>query len=454
MKEKKKISLLGAILMGIGCIIGTGIFGSLPEVAHTVGPGIIYALLGAALVVVLRSISRMYTSAAVPVSASSFVHATKLIHPTVGALITINNFLEPVLVSLYGVLFADYFKELFPDCAISGVWISVILLIAFTVLAWFGNKTTISSSNVIVILLLIAIGVYVFWGMSRLDAENISFLSVVKPGMSLSAIAAAAGVMTSSLSGSATCAELADEIEKPERNVPLALILCPVIVAVLYCLMAVVTIGVVPYAEVSTLAQVARNFLSPALLTFFIVGGPIAGILTSLVPIALGCVTRMSFSAKQGLLPAIFCKENKHGVPVLSLFVTSALAIMICATGATFGVIMTIYSFTNNIGELPNTIMPIFAHKKYPKTCDNSTAHMNHKVAAVVAVLTCLIMVYLCVEMAATLNIGAVIGIFVFYLLGYVYYFLRIRYMKKHGVDLVAEMKKPYQPWEDKEASL
>ena len=56
-KEKKKIGLIGALLMGIGCIVGSGIFGTLPTVIAEYGSGVIWALLGAAFVVVLRSLS-------------------------------------------------------------------------------------------------------------------------------------------------------------------------------------------------------------------------------------------------------------------------------------------------------------------------------------------------------------------------------------------------------------
>ena len=78
-KEKKKIGLIGALLMGIGCIVGSGIFGTLPTVIAEYGSGVIWALLGAAFVVVLRSLSLMYTSAAIPSSAAQFMWAAKLI---------------------------------------------------------------------------------------------------------------------------------------------------------------------------------------------------------------------------------------------------------------------------------------------------------------------------------------------------------------------------------------
>jgi APA family basic amino acid/polyamine antiporter len=451
--EKKKIGLGGTLLMGIGCIVGSGIFGTLPTVANQYGAAVVWALVGAAVVVILRAISNMYTSAALPSSAAQFMWAEKLIHPYAGAFVSISTILMPTMVSLFGVLFAMYLEPLFPGSNINSTLAAVMLLLVFTAVAWFGNKTTVSISNVMVILLIIAIFMYILMGFPHISAENITFGEIIRPGVSLSSIAAAIGVLTSSLSGSSSVAQIADDVKNPGRTVPLALVLCPIIVAVVYILMAIVTIGVIPSAEVKSLAQVAGEFMSPALMTFFVVGGPICGIITSLVPVALACVALFDYSARAKVFPEFLSRKNKHGVAYPSLFIVMAIAIGICATGATFGVVMTIFSFCNTIAELPNALSPLFAHRKYPKCCDNSSVKMGHKVATVFAIITTVICIYLCVQMAKTLSTGAVAGIFAVYIGGFVYFFIRIRYLKSKGIDLIEEMKEPFEPWEKKEKS-
>ena len=441
--EKKKIGLGGALLMGIGCIIGSGIFGTMPTVANEYGPGIVWALLGAAFVVILRSLSLMYTSSALPTTASQFMWASKLLHPYAGVFVSISSLLLPTMVALFGVLFADYFLQLIPGLNVSGTVVSVGLLLVFTVVAWFGNKTSVTASNVMVVLLLVAIFLYVVLGIPNIDAENVTFGEIIRPGIGLSSIGAAIGVLTSSLSGASSVSQLANDIKHPERNVPIALALCPLFVAIVYILMAVVTIGVVPYAEVQTLAQVAEHFMSPALLIFFIVGGPICGIITSLVPVALSCVALVEFSARAKVFPAIFAERNKHGTAYWSLVLVMAIAIGICATGATFGVVMTIFSFCNTVAELPNAISPIFAHRKYPKSCDNSPVKMPFSIARVLAVLIFVICVYLSVQMALTLDMTAVVGIFAVYICGFIYFYFRVKYLSKKGVDLIAELREP-----------
>lgn len=451
--EKKKIGLIGALLMGIGCIIGSGIFGTLPTVANEYGAGVVWALIGAAVVVILRALALTYTTAALPASGAQFLWATKLIHPYAGAFISFGTLLMPTMVSLFGVLFAMYLQPLFPQWNINSTVASVGLLLVFTVIAWFGNRTTVNLSNVMVVLLLLAIALYVILGLPNIDAENVTFGEIVRPGATLSSLAAAIGVLTSSLSGASSVAYVADDVKNPGRNVPLALILCPAIVAIVYVLMAVITIGVVPYAEVTSLSDVASHFMSPALLTFFIVGGPICGIITSLVPVALACVALVESSAQNKVFPEVLAKKNKHGVAYWSLFLVMAIAIGICSTGATFGVVMTIFSFCNTVSELPNTMAPFFAHKKYPKSCDNSSLHMNEKVAYILSILTFVVCLYLSIQMAATLSKGAVLGILAVYIFGYVYFFIRLKYLKSKGVDLIAYMKEPYEPWEEKENS-
>lgn len=451
--EKKKIGLIGAILMGIGCIVGSGIFGTLPTVANEYGPGIIWALIGAAFVVVLRSISVMYTSAALPTTASQFMWASKLWSPYVGVFISLSTLLMPTMVALFGVLFSMYFQPLFPGIAISGTAAAVILLLVFAAIAWFGNKTMVSISNIMVALLMIAIFLYVILGIPNIDDNNVTFGQIVNPGIGISSLAAAIGVLTSSLSGASSVSQIANDVKRPERTIPTVMVLCPVAVAILYILMAVVTIGVVPSAEVESLSQVASHFMSPALLTFFIVGGPICGIITSLIPVALACVALIEFSARAKVFPEVLSKRNKHGTAYWSLFLVMAIAVGICATGATFGVVMTIFSFCNTFAELPNTLSPFFAYRKYPKCCDNSPVKMNAVLARVFAVMTFLICAYLCIQMALTLDVKAIVGIFTVYVVGFIYFFIRVKYLRNKGIDILAEMRAPYEPWEEKERS-
>ena len=95
---KKKIGLLGCIGTGIGAIIGSGIFGSLPTVINDIGTGIVLALLATIVYTLAKTIPNVYLSSVAPASGSFFIAPTKLIHPAVGVFMAAQNLLQPVLI--------------------------------------------------------------------------------------------------------------------------------------------------------------------------------------------------------------------------------------------------------------------------------------------------------------------------------------------------------------------
>ena len=75
------------------------------------------------------------------------------------------------------------------------------------------------------------------------------------------------------------------------------------------------------------------------------------------------------------------------------------------------------------------------------------------KLMAVISIAMLVINVYLCVEMMLTLDWISIGGILAVYALGIVYMVFRIQYLKGKGIDLIAELKEPFAPWEEKERS-
>lgn len=160
-KPPQKIGLIGCIATGIGCIIGSGIFGSLPTVINDIGPGVILALVGAVIYTLAKMIPNVYVSSVIPTSGSFFVAPTKLAHPALGMFMAAQNLLQPVLVSVFAVLFADYFVVLFPALAGQETLVSIAILIVYAILAYLGNHTFASINSIMVGVLLVAMAVYI-----------------------------------------------------------------------------------------------------------------------------------------------------------------------------------------------------------------------------------------------------------------------------------------------------
>ena len=135
---------------------------------HTLGAVCALADVALAVDAFLSHIESTPSSAALPASGSQFLWAAKLMHPIAGAFVSFSTLLMPTMVSLFGVLFGMYLQPLFPNTEINGTVAAVALLVVFAVVAWFGNKTTINTGNVMVVLLLIAIALYIFLGLPHI----------------------------------------------------------------------------------------------------------------------------------------------------------------------------------------------------------------------------------------------------------------------------------------------
>ena len=453
MKEStKKLGLLGCIATGIGAIIGSGIFGSLPTVINDIGSGVIMALVCAVIYTLAKMIPNVYVSSVVPTSGSFFVAPTKLIHPIVGMYMAAQNLLQPVLVSVFAVLFSDYFVTLFPALAGHEVIVSVVILIIYGLIAYLGNHTFATVNNIMVVMLLVAMAIYIFVGLPNMNPGQLTLGEVFAPGIKLTTLGAAIAILSSSLAGGAAVSQIADDVKNPRRNIPLALILSPTLVAVIYILMAVVTLGTMPAGELTTLSDVGSGFLSPALLTFFIVGGPICGVLTSMVPVIMLTCAQIQAAADCELFPEAVGRKNKYGVSPIILAFVMLFAVGCAATGSSFGVLMTIFSFVNCLGDMVLCIVPFFLKKKYPHACNHAGFAMPLWLMYALSVFAFIVAAYLSYSALITLSatVWALMGGFV--LLFIIYLFFRVRYLKSKGHDLMNDLKSPYGPGEAREA--
>lgn len=448
----RKIGLFGCIANGVGAIIGSGIFGALPEGINSIGIAVIPALFLAVIYTIANMFPNVYASSIIPTSGSFFLYSTKLIHPFFGLWMTLQGMLQPALIGTFAVMFAEYFVVLFPQLAGHEIAIGVAILVVFGVLAWLGNHTFASVNNVMVVVMLLAIGVYVFVGVPHIDMSHLSLSDSLASGMTVTSFSATVGLFTSTLSGAGSVSQIADDTKNPTRDIPLTLILAPTIVCVVYMLMALVTLGTMPGAEVANLADVGGQFLGSGILTFFIVGGPICGIMTSMVPVIMLSCALIQSSADNAVFPAFVAKRNKHGVSTVILIFVVGFSIFLVGTGSGFGELMTLFSFVNTACAVPTCLVPFFLRKKYPHACQHAGLRLNIPLVYTLSIFALIVSIYLAITMFIELELLSWIIVGVVVVATAVYFFIRVSYVKAKGGDLIADLRAPYADWEAREA--
>ena len=137
---------------------------------------------------------------------------------------------------------------------------------------------------------------------------------------------------------------------------------------------------------------------------------------------------------------------------LLSLFhIPLPFSIACVATGSSFGVLMTVFSFVNALSDIVLCMVPFFLKKKYPHACNHSTFKMAIGLVYALSAFAFIVAAYLAYAMISTLGMTVWLMILGAVVLFVIYILIRIAYLKKHGRDLIAELKQPYEPWEARE---
>ena len=266
----KKIGLIEAMSIGIGGMVGGGIFAVLGLAVSLSKGGAPIAFLFAGIVALITSYSYVKLSIAFPDRGGTVKFINKGFGETVfsGG---INNLLWTsyiIMLSLYASAFGSYAPNLIPifnKTIDFHIYASLIVLLATAINYYSINVVGKIESYAVIIKLIIllafvCIGIYGLFGnpnLSQLAVSNWETpLKLISGGM----------VIFVAYEGFELIANAAPDIKNPERNIRKAYFLTVLFVILLYVIIAIVTVGSLPFKEIATaedyvLAEAAKPML-------------------------------------------------------------------------------------------------------------------------------------------------------------------------------------------------
>jgi APA family basic amino acid/polyamine antiporter len=259
--EKKSLHRsLGAwqlTLLGVGAIIGTGIFVLTAEAAQKAGPGMLASFVIAGFVCAVAALCYSELSSMVPVSGSAYTYSYAVLGELVAWLVGWALVLEyAVAASAVAVGWSGYFVGLLhnslgvdiPAALASGPYAgglinlpAVVVCLLVSGLLVIGTKESATFNAVLVMVKVTALTAFIALALPVLNAENFQpFLPLGGSG----AVAAAASIFFAYV-GFDAVSTAAEETKNPQRNVPIGLIGSLGICTVFYLLVAAGAIGAV-----------------------------------------------------------------------------------------------------------------------------------------------------------------------------------------------------------------
>lgn len=352
-KLTRVLKLHDAVGVGLGAIIGAGIFVVTGVAAGVAGAAFIIGLMIAGVVASFNGLSSAQLAAVYPQSGGTYEYGYRVLNPYLG--FSAGWMFLASKLSAAGIVaigFGDYFYQLAPFFSPMAYSVSAVVLL--TIANLLGIKKA-GLLNIVIVLITVASLLYfIFGGISNVSVENYQPFAP----FGVRGIAESAAILFFAFTGYARIATLAEEVVEPKKTIPKAVIITIATAIILYLAVSVIAVGVIgaeQMAESKSPLQVAALAINaPGIGTIITLGASTAmlGVLLSQI---LG-VSRMFLAmGRRRDLPAFFNKiHSKSKVPHIGILFTTLVILLITVFGsfefvvraATFTILL-YYSITN-----------------------------------------------------------------------------------------------------------
>jgi amino acid transporter len=330
--NRKSMGYWSTVAIGIGGMVGGGIFAVLGLAVQMAGGGTPLAFLISGLVALLTAYSYAKLSVAYPRRGGTVEFLNQAFGSGIftGGMNILLWLSYIVMLSLYAYAFGSYGASFFPFSSQpfwQHIFISAVVLL-FTFLNIMGARVVGRSENFIVGLKIIILLVFLSVGLWSIKAPNIALSTWNSPLQ----LVAGGMVIFLAYEGFELIANTAENVRNPRRILPRAYFTAVIFVIVLYVLISLVTVGNLALSKIAAaedyaLAEAARPFLGSA--GFIMIA--IAALLStaSAINATLYGTAQVSYViAKEGELPKTLDREVWQR-PIEGLLITAVLTLLI-----------------------------------------------------------------------------------------------------------------------------
>ena len=330
--RKEVIGYWSAVSIGIGGMVGGGIFAVLGLAVQLARGGTPVAFAIAGLIALFTAYSYAGLSVTYPARGGTVEFLNQVFGEGMitGALNVLLWLSYITMLSLYAYAFGSYGASFFPAAA-QPLWRHILtsgVVVLFTVLNVAGSRAVGRSEDFIVALKLLILLVFLGAGFRTVNTGQLSLTSWSDPLQ----LVAGGMIIFLAYEGFELIANTAENVKNPRKTLPRAYFTSVVAVIILYVLVSIVTVGNLSFASIINakdyaLAEATRPFLGTA--GFSLIA--IAALLStgSAINATLYGTARVSYViAKEGELPA----ELDHMVwrrPIEGLLITSGLTLLV-----------------------------------------------------------------------------------------------------------------------------
>ncbi|MGE0883893.1 MAG: amino acid permease [Blastocatellales bacterium] len=370
---KKALTSLDLTMLGVGAIIGTGIFVLTGQAAgRHAGPAVVISMILAGVVSAFAALCYSEFAASVPISGSAYAYGYGTLGEFVAWIIGWDLILEYAFgAATVSVGWSGYLVSLLSDFGISfparltvGPWNTVtladgsqvsgiinlpgvLIAVGVTLLLIKGIKESASFNSVIVLIKVLVVVLFIVAGIGYVSKGNLGIgCTPGTPGCAdfmpngFGGVITGAAVIFFAYIGFDAVSTAAQEAKNPQKDMPIGIIGSLAICTVLYVLVAGVMVGVVDYKLLTNAAapiavavdaalQLAQGTTMGKILAVFptiIKVGAVLGLSSTMVVMVMGQPRVFYSMSKDGLLPTWAAKVHpKYQTPHITTAITGTI---------------------------------------------------------------------------------------------------------------------------------
>ncbi|WP_343708694.1 amino acid permease [Mycobacterium sp.] len=332
---RRELGVFDAVMIGLGSMIGAGIFVALAPAAKAAGAGLLVGLAVAAVIAYCNATSSARLAAVYPASGGTYVYGRERLGPFWGYLagwgFVVGKTASCAAMALTVGVYA------WPAHAHV---VAVAAVVALTAVNYLGVQKSAWLTRLIVAVVLVVLTAVVVtaWGSTGVDVSGLGVF-----GGSVFGVLQAAGLLFFAFAGYARIATLGEEVRDPARTIPRAIPLALAITLVVYTLVAMAALGALGPRRLSVavdplvqIVQVAgAGWLAP-----IVRAGAVVAAIGSLLALILG-VSRTTFAMARDrhLPPALSVVHPRFGVPYRAELVVGVVVAALAAAADVRGAI-------------------------------------------------------------------------------------------------------------------
>ena len=300
-------------------------------------------------------------------------------------------FITNMSLAMYALSFAQYALALLPTGGSQKV-IALVVGTLFFILNYFGVDLMAKIQNLLVVVLLLSLTMFAVFGLPSVDFANyFSNADGLFLSDGISGFLTAVAYLGFATGGATVILGVSAECKNPTKDIPFVIVTSTIGVAILYGLVATTASGVLPVAEVANqpLTLVAAEILPKPLYIFFIVGGAMFALATTLNSQIMSCTKPVMQSCEDGWVPHSLAALSKYKTPWKILIIYYVILVVPIVLELEIAQISSIVQILGYLNNLVLTITAMKLPKMFPEAWEKSQFHVPTAVFNTLMIITC-----------------------------------------------------------------